>query len=156
VGTDSPALRAWPGLARRQDIDVTKTKNDSQDKRTIRDIEIDWGPARDAVRDVVDWVLDITEDLSPDERTLDAVDCVRDFVHAGFDGEPAELYVGDLFTTISTLLASFEADVSLATALRVAIKASLPSVIHLPVTGSDLASNVTRWFSRGRYGARAA
>ena len=123
----------------------------------------DWQPLFAAIKDVIDWSLDIAAKLSRDyTEDLEAIEKVRTCFHAWLDGRPCEMDVSDLLLTFATILSAIEIDlgiesVELLAPLRalVTAPATLPRVLRLPgATRDEHATVVIRRFP-GRRNASA-
>jgi hypothetical protein len=114
-----------------------KQKSASERRDTVMR---DWQPLFGAVKDVIDWALDIAVKLSrhvPDD--IVAIEKVRACFHAWLDGKPSELDVTDLLVAFGTILAAIEIDlgidsVDLLAPMRALVDApsTLPRVLRMP------------------------
>jgi hypothetical protein len=120
---------------------VTKKKDKEKDQRRRNKIIVrDWQPLFAAVKDVIDWALDIAVKLSRDlPEEIESIDKVRVCFHAWLDGKPCEMDANDLLITLATILAAIEIDlgidsVELLEPLRTMLGApsELPPVIRFP------------------------
>ncbi|MBV8758675.1 MAG: hypothetical protein JO257_15420 [Deltaproteobacteria bacterium] len=91
-------------------------KNSKNKTKTIgRDSLVnDWQPLFAAVKDVIDWALDIAVKLSRDfDEDIEAIERVRVAFHAWLDGRPSEMDVNDVLLTVATILAQIEIDLGI-------------------------------------------
>ena len=106
-----------------------KSSKKAKDDPVVRD----WKPLLGAVRDVVDWSLDIAVRLARgiDEDVV-AIENVRASFHGWLDGKPTEIEVNDLLVTFGTILAAIEIDLGIDSSSAVspmqAIADSLPTL----------------------------
>lgn len=71
--------------------------------------ETNWKALYAALRDAVEWALDLASRLSsPYPEEQDAVERVRAFAHARLAGIPADLDVNDVMLTLGILIAAIE------------------------------------------------
>jgi hypothetical protein len=135
------------------------TKKKEKTKSRRRDAATDWQPVFGAVKDVIDWALDIAVKLSRDlPEDIEAIEKVRVCFHAWLDGEPCEMDVNDLLITFASILSAIEVDlgidsVELLAPLRAIVDApsTLPRVLRFPSTPrEDLLPVVIRRFPRRR------
>ena len=96
----------------------------------------DWKPLLTAMKDVLDWALDIAVALAKDiEDDREAIQKVRASFHAWLDGRPSEMELSDLLVTFGTILAAIEIDLGIdstsAIAPMQAVAGALP-VLHFP------------------------
>jgi hypothetical protein len=74
----------------------------------------DWQPLFAAVKDVIDWALDIAVKLSRDyDEDIEAIGRVRVAFHAWLDGRPSEMDVNDVLLTVATILAQIDIDLGI-------------------------------------------
>jgi hypothetical protein len=74
----------------------------------------DWQPLFAAVKDVIDWALDIAVKLSRDyDEDIEAIERVRVAFHAWLDGRPSEMDVNDVLLTVATILAQIDIDLGI-------------------------------------------
>jgi hypothetical protein len=131
--------RARRGIASRKEDCVTK-KNDKKIRRPIHD----WQPLFAAIKDVIDWALDIAVQLSRDfPDDVEAIENVRVCFHAWLAGRPCEMELNDLLLTFAAILSAIEVDlgmrsVELLAPLRALVDApsTLPRVLRLPSGGA--------------------
>ena len=135
-------------------------KKDTQKASLGRESVVDdWQPLFAAVKDVIDWALDIAVKLSrhcPDD--IDAIENVRVCFHAWLDGKPSEMEVNDLLLTIATILSAIELDlgidsVEMLAPLRshIAMQPTMPRTLHFPgATRDEKPTVVIRRFPRHR------
>ena len=136
-------------------------KNDKKNRqRRVHD----WQPLFAAIKDVIDWSLDIAAKLSRhDPEDLEAIEKVRVCFHAWLDGRPCDMDVNDLLVTFATILSAIEIDlgidsVELLAPLRALVDApsTLPRVLRCPgATRDEQPTVVIRRFP-GRRNASAA
>ena len=91
-------------------------KNSKKKTRAIgRDSVVnDWQPLFAAVKDVIDWALDIAVKLSRDfDEDIEAIERVRVAFHAWLDGRPSEMDVNDVLLTVATILAQIDIDLGI-------------------------------------------
>ena len=117
-----------------------KQKKTNQRRRNDKMVVRDWSPLFAAVKDVIDWALDIAVVLARDlPEEIESIQKVRACFHAWLDGKPCEMETTDLLITLATILAAIEIDlgidsVELLTPLRTMVNApsELPRVIRFP------------------------
>lgn len=115
-----------------------------------RDVVRDWQPLFTRLTEIIDWALDIAGKLSPeDDEDREAIENVREFVHAWLEGRRAEVPLTDLLTTIAILFAAIEIDlgidsVSLLAPLRTMLvtPSMLPAMLRCPGAAQDHRSTV--------------
>ncbi len=74
----------------------------------------DWKPLLGAMKDVIDWALDIAVALAKDlTDDREAIEKVRASFHAWLDGRPSEIEIADLLVTFGTILAAIEVDLGI-------------------------------------------
>jgi hypothetical protein len=74
----------------------------------------EWQPLFAAIKDVIDWALDIAKKLSRDYvEDIEAIERVRTSLHAWLDGRPCAVDVSDVLLTIATILAQIEIDLGI-------------------------------------------
>jgi hypothetical protein len=74
----------------------------------------DWQPLFAAVKDVIDWALDIAVKLSRDfDEDIEAIERVRVAFHAWLDGRQSEMDVNDVLLTVATILAQIDIDLGI-------------------------------------------
>ena len=143
---------------------MTKKKETKKTSRGRDSIVHDWQPLFAAVKDVIDWALDIAVKLSRDyEEDIEAIEKVRVCFHAWLDGRPCEMEVNDLLLTFATILSAIEIDlgiesVELLAPLRALVTepSTLPRVLRCPgATRDEQPTVVIRRFP-GRRNASAA
>jgi hypothetical protein len=137
AGTRLPAdRRARRGIASRKEDCVTKKTDKKPRQRRIHD----WQPLFAAIKDVIDWALDIAVQLSRDfPDDVEAIEKVRSCFHAWLDGRPCEMELNDLLLTFAAILSAIEVDLGIRSAellapLRALVDApsTLPRVLRLP------------------------
>jgi hypothetical protein len=123
-------------------------KNDKKNRqRRIHD----WQPLFAAIKDVIDWALDIAVQLSRDfPDDVESIEKVRLCFHAWLDGHPCEMDLNDLLLTFAAILSAIEVDLGIRSVevlapLRALVDApsTLPRVLRLPGDGAPR-SLVTR------------
>ncbi len=122
----------------------------------------DWQPLFAAIKDVIDWALDIAVKLSSDYlEDVEAIDRVRGALHAWLDGRPCEMDVNDVLLTIATILAQIEIDLGIDSAemltpMRSVIAYRGPSALRFPGATRDELPTVIIRRGSGRRNASAA
>ena len=143
---------------------MTKKKKGKKTSSGRDSIVNDWQPLFAAVKDVIDWALDIAVKLSRGyDEDIEAIENVRACFHAWLDGRPCDMDTRDLLLTFATILSAIEIDlgiesVELLEPLRslVAVQPTLPRVLHCPgATRDEHPTVVIRRFP-GRRNASAA
>ena len=151
---------AWP---REKDRSVTK-KNDKTIRQRRDHVVGDWQPLFAALKDVIDWALDIAARLARDyDEDVEAIERVRLAFHAWLDGRPCEMDTRDLLLTFATILSQIEIDLGIDSpaALEplsavIAMQPTRPRALRFPGTTRDeLPTVVIRRFP-GRRNASAA
>jgi hypothetical protein len=115
-------------------------KNEKNARRGRDSVVSDWQPMFRAIKDVIDWALDIAVKLSRDlPEDVEAIEKVRVCFHAWLDGKPSEMDVNDLLITFATILAAIEIDLGIDSAdllapLRALVDepSTLPRVLRMP------------------------
>ena len=116
-------------------------KNDKKNRqRRVHD----WQPLFAAIKDVIDWALDIAVQLSHDfPDDVESIEKVRLCFHAWLDGHPCEMDLNDLLLTFAAILSAIEVDLGIRSVevlapLRALVDApsTLPRVLRLPSDGS--------------------
>jgi hypothetical protein len=136
-------VRAWRGIASRQEKTVKKKdKKETKEKKAQRHESIvrDWQPLFAAMKDVIDWALDIAVALSLDTpEDVESIEDVRACFHAWLEGRPCDMKLTDLLLTFGTILSAIELDlgidsVDLLAPLRAILTApsTLPHVMRFP------------------------
>ena len=100
----------------------------------------DWRALFAALKDVIDWALDIAIKLSrynPEDQ--EAIEKVRGFFHASLDGRPCDVPLTDILLTFGTILSAIEIDLGL-----VSPPANLPPVFRFPGARDGARSGVIR------------
>jgi hypothetical protein len=126
---------------------VTKKNDKKPRQRRIHD----WQPLFAAIKDVIDWALDIAVRLSRDfPDDVESIENVRLCFHAWLDGRPCEMELNDLLLTFAAILSAIEVDLGIRSTellapLRALVDApsTLPRVLRLPSSGMP-ASLVSR------------
>ncbi len=142
----------------------SKQKKDNKAKRSGGLVVHDWQPMFAAVKDVIDWALDIAVKLSRDyEEDIEAIEKVRVCFHAWLAGRPCEMEVTDLLLTLATILSAIEIDLGIESvdAARAAARAGHRTVYAaarpaLPGATRDEHSTVVIRKFPGRRNASAA
>jgi hypothetical protein len=106
----------------------------------------DWKPLLEAMKDVIDWALDIAVALAKDlDEDKDAIEKVRSSFHAWLDGRPSEIEISDLLVTFGTILAAIEIDLGIDSTAALspmqAVAESLP-VLRFPARERATADTV--------------
>jgi hypothetical protein len=93
------------------------TKKDNKKVRRRRDaVATDWQALFVAVKDVIDWALDIAVQLSRDlPEDVEAIEAVRTCFHAWLAGHPCVIDVDDLLITFASILSKVERDLGMST-----------------------------------------
>ena len=135
-------------------------KNSKKKTKAIgRDTVVnDWQPLFAALKDVIDWALDIAVKLSRDyDEDVEAIERVRIAFHAWLDGRPCEMDVNDVLLTVATILAQIEIDLGIDSGEMLPPMSSVigyrgpSSVLRFPgATRDELATVVIRRFPRRR------
>lgn len=74
----------------------------------------DWQPLFAAMKDVIDWALDIAVRLARDyDEDVEAIERVRVAFHAWLEGRPCEMDTRDLLLTFATILSQIEIDLGI-------------------------------------------
>jgi hypothetical protein len=148
------ALRAWPGIARRQE---TTVKKDEKKKHTRgasagRSVVRDWQPLFARLQDTIDWALDIAVKLARDyEEEIEAIERVRGYLHGWFEGRRVDIDMNDVLTTLAILFAAIELDVGIDSSPVVSAMRGFPSKLHFPgAVRDELPTVVIRRFPRRR------
>jgi hypothetical protein len=156
VGLQEPlaAMRAWPGIARRQDRTVKTEKKDKRPRgasRASSEMRA-WMPLFARFREVVEWALDIAAQLARDyDEELEAIERVRGYLRAWLDGRRVDIEMGDVLTTLAILFAAIEIDVGIDSSPLLEPLRSVPSVLRLPGAARDeLPTVVIKRFPRRR------
>jgi hypothetical protein len=141
------------------------TKKTDKNTRRRRDAVVnDWQPLFAALKDVIDWALDIAVRLARDyEEDVEAIERVRIAFHAWLAGRPCEMDTRDLLLTFATILSQIEIDLGIDStpALEplsavLAIQPTMPRSLRFPgVTRNELPTVIIRRFP-GRRNASAA
>ena len=143
--------------------DRTVKNSKKKTKAGARDSVVnDWQPLFAAIKDVLDWALDIAVKLSrklPED--VDAIERVRGALHAWLDGRLCEMDVNDVLLAIATILAQIEIDLGIDSAemltpMRSVIAYRGPSVLRLPGATRDELPTVIIRRGSGRRNASAA
>ena len=139
-----------------------KDKTYPREAQLDRNVVNDWEPSFGRLTDVIDWALDIAQQLAgDDEEDLRAIESVREFMHGWLEGRRAEVPLADLLTTIAILFAAIELDresVSLLAPLHTMrdTPSVLPAMLRCPgVTRNEPPAVVIRRFP-GRRNASSA
>jgi hypothetical protein len=114
--------------------DSKKTKKKTSERGKV---VTDWQPLFAAIKDVIDWALDIAVKLASRHcpEDIEAIEKVRTCFHAWLDGKPSEMEVDDLLLTIATILAQIDIDLGIdGVDLLAPLKALLDGPVHLPRT----------------------
>lgn len=134
-------------------------KNDKKSRRSRESIVNDWQPLFAAIKDVIDWALDIAVKLSRGyDDDIEAIENVRACFHAWLAGRPCDMDVNDLLVTFATILSAIEIDlgidsVDLLAPLRALVDepSALPRVLRLPgASWSGSTTQLIRRFPRRR------
>jgi hypothetical protein len=118
----------------------------------------DWQPLFAALKDVIDWALDIAVKLSRDyAEDIEAIERVRVAFHAWLDGRPCDMDVNDVLLTVATILAQIEIDLGIDSAEMLPPMSAVigyrgpSSVLRFPgATRDELDTVVIRRFPRRR------
>jgi hypothetical protein len=118
----------------------------------------DWQPLFAALKDVIDWALDIAVKLSRDyDEDIEAIERVRVAFHAWLDGRPCDMDVNDVLLTVATILAQIEIDLGIDSAEMLRPMSAVigyrgpSSVLRFPgATRDELDTVVIRRFPRRR------
>jgi hypothetical protein len=95
---------------------VTKKDNKRLRQRRRDSVATDWQPLFAAVKDVVDWALDIAVELSRDlPEDVEAIEDVRTCFHVWIAGHPCVIDVDDLLITFAAILSNVERDLGMST-----------------------------------------
>lgn len=142
---------------------MTKKKDTkySRESQLDRNVVNDWEPSVGRLTDIVDWALDIAQQLAgDDDEDLRAIENVREFLHGWLEGRRAEVPLADLLTTLAILFAAIELDresISLLAPLRTMrdTPSVLPAMLRCPgATRNEPPAVVIRRFP-GRRNASA-
>ncbi len=135
-------------------------KNSKKKTKAIgRDTVVnDWQPLFAALKDVIDWALDIAAKLSRDySEDIEAIERVRIAFHAWLDGRPCDMDVNDVLLTVATILAQIEIDLGINSSEMLPPMSAVigyrgpSSVLRFPgATRDELDTVVIRRFPRRR------
>jgi hypothetical protein len=136
-------------------VSKKKDKNSDPDERNPMTDEgdLDWKPLYSALRDSIEWALDIAAKLAaPYPEEVEAIENVRAFVRAKLAGEEAQVRLVDVMLTFGIIVAAIETD--LGPQSRVLLSpmhsvvtnsmASLPRVIRIPAASELWERSVTQ------------
>jgi hypothetical protein len=149
------ALRAWPGIARRQEKTVKKEKNKHPRGASVgREQVRNWQPLFARLQDAIDWALSLARVLARDyDEEIDAIERVRGYAHAWLEGRPVDVEQSDVLTVLAILFAKIEIDVGIDNSPLLEAVRRFPSVLHLPGAARDeLPTVVIRPYPRRRNG----
>jgi hypothetical protein len=150
------AMRAWPGIARRQETIVKKDEKNNHPRGTTarRDVVRDWQPLFQRLEDAIDWALDIAKVLARDyDEELEAVERVRGYVHSWLYGRRVDIDMNDVLSVLAILFAAIEIDAGIDSSPVLEPLRGIPRAIHLPGAARDeLPTVVIRRFPRRRNG----
>lgn len=110
---------------------MNRKKTDPQNSSLAREAR-DWRPLFARLTEALDWALDVTLALADgDQDDIEAIERVREHLHSWLHGEPIDIDVGDVYTTLAVLFAAIELegdieDSSVIGAMR------RPAAVHLP------------------------
>src|SRR5262245_17841918 len=78
---------------------------------TRRNVVRDWQLLFARLRSAIDWALEIAADLADDyPEELAAIERVRGYVRAWFEGREIDVDLNDVLTTLAILFAAIEID----------------------------------------------
>jgi hypothetical protein len=114
-------MRAWPGIARRQEETVTKKKIETKNetKKPPRGtsagrVARDWQPLFHRLQDAIEWALDIAAHLAREiDEDVEAVERTRGYVRAWIGGHEVDVDMTDVLTTLAVLFAAIELDLGI-------------------------------------------
>ena len=132
-----------------------KQKNNKPDERNaMTDAgDLDWKPLYSALRDSIEWALDIAAKLAePYPEEVAAIENVRAFVRAKLAGQEAKVRLVDVMLTFGIIIAAIERDLGPQSRMLLApvhfavtnSMASLPNVIRIPSASELWESAVTQ------------
>jgi hypothetical protein len=132
---------------------VSKTQKNKDVSNAMEDAgDLDWKPLYHALRDSIEWALDIAAKLAaPYPEEVEAIENVRSFVRAKLANQPAQVRLVDVMLTFGIIIAAIERDLgpesrTLLAPMHFAVTnsmASLPRVIRIPAASELWEPSVT-------------
>jgi hypothetical protein len=112
----------------------------------------DWQPLFARLLDAIDWALDIAVKLARDyDEEIEAIERVRENLHAWLDGRHVEIDMDDVLTTLGILFAAIDIDLGIDSSPVMEPLRGFPSTLHFPGAARDEPPTVViRRFPRRR------
>jgi hypothetical protein len=136
--------------------DMKNEKSKDKDKaRATRGARVpsadtrNWAPLFARLRDAIEWALDIAKHLAHEiDEDVEAIERTRAYARAWLRGEPVEIDLEDVLTTLAVLFGAIELDLGIDSSPL--IERVLPCVPALHLPGAELSRVVVRTPRRRR------
>lgn len=113
-------------------------KNDKNDQKHRganfgRDTVRDWRPVLRRLHDAIEWALDLAVKLAVDiDEDIEAIERTRGYVRAWIEGDPVDVDMDDVLTTLAILFAAIELDLGIDSSPMIDSLRLAEHMLHLP------------------------